>query len=122
MNNGRFGIVPSIMAIRVGRSGTAPLIYLMQARGRMARAEASDHSYSGFHFDRLQKIKLRFAVYILIALGSGNPGIAASAGSPIRFEQVEGSIFSSDLRSAGSSMTHDVCRGCVVDFHEWSDS
>ena len=40
MNNGRFGIVPSIMAIRVGRSGTAPLTYLMQARERMARAEA----------------------------------------------------------------------------------
>ena len=67
-------------------------------------------------------IKLRFAVYILIVLGSGNPGIAASAGSPIRFKQVEGSIFSFDLWSAGSSMTHDVCRGCVVDFHERSDS
>ena len=68
------------------------------------------------------RIKFRLVVYILIVLGSGNPGIAASAGSPIRFKQVEGSIFSFDLWSAGSSMTHDVCRGCVVDFHEWSDS
>ena len=62
------------------------------------------------------RIKFRLVVYILIVLGSGNPGIAASAGSPIRFKQVEGSIFSFDLWSAGSSMTHDDAGGASLIF------
>ena len=37
-------------------------------------------------------------------------------------KQVENPVFPFDFRPAGFSMTHDSCRGYVVDFCEWPDN